>query len=258
MDKVKAIELLKKSLSELGHMRTLYHYSEEAELWKDKVNCIAKETWGEDSDEYQGINPHIPITILGLSDAELQRDFLEELTTYERGIKKIIQKYEIIGIPLDSLKPLSDKPKAFIAHGGKSGVLDKLREFVQALGVDPLIVELLPSKTMSVDDKVNRYIKDADCGIVLATKGNIIDKGSRKQAQHPRLNVIDELERLRAAFPNRTILLLERDVDLPSNISRLTYEPFVRQSMDRAFTAIARELVAFGILKAVKPKTIKE
>jgi len=143
-------------------------------------------------------------------------------------------------------------PKAFIAHGGKSGVLDKLREFIQALGIDPLIVELLPTKGMSVDDKVKKYIHEADCGIVLATRGGIIDKKSEKQ--HPRLNVIDEFERLRAVFPDKTILLLEKGVDLPSNIAGLTYEPFVRQSMDRAFTAIARELRDMKILKAVKPE----
>ena len=148
----------------------------------------------------------------------------------------------------------TEPPKAFIAHGGKSGVLNKLREFVEALGIKPIIVELSPTKGMSVDDKVNKYIKDADCGIILATKGGIIDTKGKETKQHPRLNVTDELERLRAAFPNKTILLLEKGVDLPSNISGLTHEPFVGQSMDRAFTAIARELVEFGILRATKPQ----
>lgn len=146
-----------------------------------------------------------------------------------------------------------EPPKAFIAHGGRSGILDKLREFIEALGIKPVIVELSPTRGMTVDEKVNKYIKDADCGIVLATKGGIVDTTGTKPKQHPRLNVIDELERLRAAFPEKTILLVERGVDLPSNISGLTYEPFVGQSMDRAFTAIARELTEFGILKAVKP-----
>jgi predicted nucleotide-binding protein len=154
----------------------------------------------------------------------------------------VIQKQQEI-----SLEPA----KAFIAHGGRSGVLDKLREFVEALGIKPIIVELSASKGMSVDDKVNKYIKDADCGIVLATRGGIIDKKSEKQ--HPRLNVIDEFERLRAVFPHKTILLLEKGVDLPSNISGLAHEPFARQSMDRAFIAIARELTEMNILKAIKP-----
>ena len=148
----------------------------------------------------------------------------------------------------------AEPPKAFIAHGGRSGILDKLREFIEALGIKPIIVELSPSRGMTVDEKVSKYIKDADFGIVLATKGGIIDTKGKETKQHPRLNVIDELERLRAAFPDKTILLLEKGVDLPSNISGLTHEPFVGQSMDRAFTAIARELVEFGILRATKPQ----
>jgi len=164
-----------------------------------------------------------------------------------------IGKRNKLGILKNNNETSSKPPKAFIAHGGRSGILDKLREFVEALGIKPIIVELSASKGMSVDDKVNNYIKDADCGIVLATKGGIIDTKSKKPIQHPRLNVIDELERLRAAFPEKTILLVERGVDLPSNISGLTYEPFVGQSMDRAFSAIARELVSFSILRAMKP-----
>jgi predicted nucleotide-binding protein len=148
----------------------------------------------------------------------------------------------------------SDIPKAFIAHGGKSATLEKLCEFIRALGIDPLVVELLPSKGMSVDDKVNAYVRGADCGIVLATAGGIVDvTGSKGIKRHLRLNVIDEFARLRAVFPDRTILLLEKGVDLPSNISGIAYEPFARQSMDRAFTAIARELREMKILGAVKP-----
>jgi len=160
------------------------------------------------------------------------------------------EKIGSISTKIDS----SVKPKAFIAHGGRSGILDKLKEFIEALGIKPIIVELSPTKGMTVDEKVNKYIKDADCGIVVATRGGIVDTKGKAPKQHPRLNVIDELERLRATFPEKTILLMERGIELPSNVSGLTYEPFVGQSMDRAFTAIVRELTEFGILKAVKPQ----
>ena len=175
----------------------------------------------------------------------------EAIGIIESDIRKGVrdERGQLVAKPESSSEP----PKAFIAHGGRSGVLDKLREYVHALGIDPLVVELLTSQGMSVDDKVNKYIKDADCGIVLATKGGIVDTTSKTPRRHSRLNVIDEYERLRAAFPHRTVLLVENGVDLPSNISGITYERFARQSMDRAFTAVARELTAFGILKAVKP-----
>ena len=172
----------------------------------------------------------------------------------EDDIKNGIRDKETGLLVTPQTKMTTEAPKAFIAHGGRSGILDKLREFIEALGIKPIIVELSPTRGMTVDEKVNKHIKDADCGIVLATKGGIVDTTGTKPKQHPRLNVIDELERLRAAFPEKTILLVERGVDLPSNISGLTYEPFVGQSMDRAFTAIARELTEFGILKATKPQ----
>lgn len=92
-----------------------------------------------------------------------------------------------------------DKPKVFIAHGGKGGTLDKLCEFLEALGLEPQVVELLPSQGLSVDAKVEKYIHAADCGVVLATSGGIVDEAANKK--HPRLNVIDEYARLRAAFP---------------------------------------------------------
>jgi len=142
-------------------------------------------------------------------------------------------------------------PKAFIVHGGKSGVLEKLREYVEALGIKPLIVEMLPSKGITLADKVKKYQQEADYAIILATRGGIIDTKSGKQ--HPRLNVIDELSSFWEAFPERVIVLLEKGAELPSNKSGLTYEPFARQSMDRAFIAIARELTEMKILKAVKP-----
>jgi predicted nucleotide-binding protein len=168
----------------------------------------------------------------------------------EDDIKKGIRDEQgnIIGKPhLIQTEP----PKAFIVHGGRSGVLDKLRDFVEALGIKPLIVEMLPSKGMLLADKVKKYQQEADCAIILATRGGIIDMKSGKQ--HPRLNVIDELSSFYEAFPEKVIVLLEKGAELPSNKAGLTNEPFARQSMDRAFTAIARELVEMKILKAVKP-----
>ena len=254
MDKVKALELLKQALNEIPDLGNLRYDDEKFPLWRSRIRVILEDAFGNDSKEYQvfsqsGKRAHI--RTLMMPDSVHQNDYLENLKSLEISLKSIIQKYEILGVEEKPTTTVELPPKAFIAHGGKSGVLDKLCEFIEALDIKSIIVELSASKGMTVDDKVNKYIKDADCGIVLATRGGIVDEKSKKQ--HPRLNVIDELERLRAAFPEKTILLLERGVDLPSNISGLTYELFARQSMDRAFTAIARELTAFGILKAVKP-----
>ena len=115
------------------------------------------------------------------NDAQRKEEYIRKLSEYTTALRSILLKYETLGTDVAPKSPEGIKSKAFIAHGGKSGVLDKLREFIQALGIDPLIVELLPTKGMSVDDKVKKYIHEADCGIVLATRGGIIDKKSEKQ-----------------------------------------------------------------------------
>jgi len=145
-----------------------------------------------------------------------------------------------------SLQP----PKAFIAHGGESAVLNKLRIFLEALGVEPLVVEIQPSEGRLTEPQVDEYMKQANCAIILATYGHIANEKTGKK--HPRLNVVDELGRCRNVFPDRTILLLEKKVDLSSNVSGIVYEHFTKQNMEKAFIKVAKELRAFGLIRPTK------
>jgi len=264
MEKERAIELLIQAVDEIPHLKTLHYQNDEIKLWLDKVgNILRAGLKPEDYSKYWPVSQALEILKGVYEDNIYQEEYLRKITDYELALKSILLKYEILeneAEPIPIAKENSERgvmmnkiqPAAFIVHGGKSGVLDKLREFVEALGIKPLIVEMLPSKGMTVADKVKKYQQEADCAIILATRGGIIDTKSGKQ--HPRLNVIDELSSFHEAFPEKVIVLLEKGAELPSNKSGLTYEPFARQSMDRAFIAIARELTEMKILKAVKPQ----
>jgi len=142
-------------------------------------------------------------------------------------------------------------PKAFIAHGGKSAALNKLCSFLEALGVEPLVVEIQPSEGRLTEPQVDEYMKQADCAIILAAYGHIVDVKTRKK--HPRLNVVDELGRCRGAFPHSAILLLEKGVDLPSNVSGIVYERFTKQNIENALIKVAKELRVFGLIRPMKP-----
>lgn len=149
-------------------------------------------------------------------------------------------------------KTLSFKPpKAFIAHGGESAKLNKLCAFLEALGVKPLVSEVQPSEGRLTEGQVDEYMKQADCAIILATYGHIVDEKTHEK--HPRLNAVDELGRCRKVFPHRTILLLEKEVDLPSNVSGIIHERFTKQNMEDAFIKVAKELRAFGLIRPIKP-----
>ena len=145
---------------------------------------------------------------------------------------------------------IKETPKAFIAHGGDSPALRKLKSFLEALGVQPLVVEEQPSEGRSVAENVDWYVRQADCAIILATKGDIDGKTGRFI---PRGNVLIEIGKSQELFKDRIIYLLQAGTKLPTNISEKVRARFTTQNMDNAFIKIAKELKKFGILKAVKP-----
>lgn len=147
---------------------------------------------------------------------------------------------------------LTEPPKVFIAHGGKSEARDKLCSFLSALGVIPLVIEKEPKEGRSVNQQVEYCLEQADCSIVLGTAD---DKELKDGKLYPRRNVHVEIGRFQERFPRRIIYLLEEGASFPSNISEKLYTRFSQQSMDEAFISVARELKAFGLLKAVKPET---
>ncbi len=142
----------------------------------------------------------------------------------------------------------TEPPKAFVSHGKESVALTKLEEFLDALGVEPLIVKELPSLDKTVDDKVNYYLRQADCVIILATGDDKV--GDKLQ---PRQNIIHEIGLAQKTHEGKIIYLLEEGTEFPSNIRPKAYERFKQRNMTKAFLYMLKELRAYGILKAVKP-----
>ncbi len=147
-------------------------------------------------------------------------------------------------------KEIKELPKAFIAHGGQSEALEKLKEFLIALGVEPLVVEEQASKNRSIGTNVDWYARQADCAIILATKGDI---DGETGGFIPRGNVLIEIGKAQEIFKDRIIYLLQAGTKFPTNISEKVWGRFTSSCMDEALIKVTRELTAFGILNAVKP-----
>lgn len=145
---------------------------------------------------------------------------------------------------------VAETPEIFVAHGGQSACLRRLCDFLEALGVKPIVAEWNASEGRWTEANVDKRMEDSDCDIILAEYGGIVDV--RTGAKHPRLNVIDELARSRKKQPSRTILLLEKGVDLPSNVKGIVCEHFTKQNMEKAFIKVANELKEFGLIRAMK------
>ena len=164
------------------------------------------------------------------------------------GIQKILDKYETLGIEEKPASPVKAEPlKAFIAHGGDSSALSKLKNFLEALGVQPLIVEEQPSESRSVGDKVNHYLNQANFVVILATGDDKIE-----DELHPRQNVIHEIGLAQKTHPDKIIYLLEDGATFPSNIRPKVWEPFKQDNMEDVFVYIVKELRNWGFLIAGK------
>jgi len=145
----------------------------------------------------------------------------------------------------------SETPKAFVAHEGETEQLRKLRDFLDALGIRYFIAEAEASDGRSIEGQVDWTQAQADFAICLATKGKAINKKTGKH--YMGLNVADELGRARGVFENRVILLVQKGVEVHTNIREIVWAPFTTQRMDEALIKIIKELRNWGFIQAARP-----
>lgn len=252
MDKKEAIEALKQSLIKIPHLKQLNFDNEDFQLWFDKLQIVCGVLSTKDVNTF--LETGLPILVIDslTPNAVRQNHYVKRLDAYGVNIKKIIQKYETLGFEAEPATIAGLPPKAFIAHAGDSPALRKLKDFLEALGVQYLIAEVEPSDGRLVEPQVTQAYEHADFAIILATKGGVIDK--KKGVNYMAMNVADELGRAREIFKNRIILLLETGVEPHTNISGIVYERFAPQSMDKAFIKIAKELKNWSFIKVGNAK----
>ncbi len=171
--------------------------------------------------------------------------------SFQRFMRHLLAEFQRLGFTDFKKEKLEimvgSLPKAFISHGKESKALNKLQQFLSALGVEPIIVEAQPSLGKTVDDKVNYYLDQADFVVILATGDDSIEG-----KLHPRQNVIHEIGLAQNKHADRIIYLLQEGAQFPSNINPKVWERFNQENMENVFLRINIELRAFGILRAVK------
>ena len=258
MDKKRAIELLKQALGEILSLKEKHYDNQDFKLWVSKISNIIDASL--EKDDYDTFSSAWPRYFLngGASDSRHFERYQEEIEMREIAIKKILQKYEILGIEEEAPISIAPEevfklvpPKAFISHGHGGGALLKLEKFIRELGVEPIIVKDQPNADRTVDGKVTDYLNEADFVIIFATGDDVI-KGKDKDIRQPRQNVIHEIGLAQKIHPGKIIYLLEERAEFPSNIKPKVYESFARQSLDDSFTAIVREMRNWGFLRVQK------
>ena len=254
MDKREAIEFLRQCLNEITRLSELKFDNNEYLLFHRSIRDVLIAVFRLPSIEYNDFSScgqFLPVKVLERGDSINQKSYIKNLKCIETALKSIIRKYEILGFETKPSVIKELPPKAFIAHGGDSPALRKLKSYLDALGVQPLIVEEQPSEGRSIAENVDYYARQSDFAIILATKGDIDGKTG---GFIPRGNVSMEIGKLQEILKDRIVYLLQAGTKLPTDISEKVRERFTQQSMDNAFIKVAKELKKCRILKAAKPQ----
>jgi len=115
----------------------------------------------------------------------------------------------------------SVKPKVFIAHGKSAQIVGQLKAVLTFGNFDPIVAEEYESTALPVPDKVLGLMRDCSAGIIhVASEDVLLDTAG---ATHHKLNenVLIEIGAAMALYGRKFILLVQKELHLPSNLSGL-------------------------------------
>ena len=142
---------------------------------------------------------------------------------------------------------LPKKNSVFLVHGHDEGAKHGVARFLEQLGVQPVILQEQISRGMTVIEKFEDFASRAGFAVVLLTPDDFgYAVGKEEEKKHrPRQNVVLELGYFAAKLGReKTFVLTKGDVEMPSDILGLVYEPMDRSEGWKM--QLARELKAAG------------
>lgn len=150
--------------------------------------------------------------------------------------------------PRDEVKP---SKKVFVVYGHDEGSRTQLDAMLRRWGLEPVILDQLPSKGQTIIEKLEDYTEDVGFAVVLATPDDIgFPKAHEDQkAYRARQNVVMELGMLlvKLGRPRVAILLGSQEaMERPSDIQGLIYIPFKDNVQKDAGLLLAKEMVSQG------------
>jgi predicted nucleotide-binding protein len=143
------------------------------------------------------------------------------------------------------------KNRVFIVYGHDSVARTQLEAMLRRWGVEPLILDQLPSEGQTIIEKLENLTNDVGFAVVLATPD---DEGHRaghadERAYRARQNVVLELGMLLKQLGRERVAILlkqQENMERPSDIQGLIYLPFKDNLEKEAGVLLAKEMCAQG------------
>lgn len=155
-----------------------------------------------------------------------------------------------LGADIHALSPVLNT-KVFVVYGHDEKARNELEVMLRRWGLEPLILDQLPSEGQTVIEKLEKYTAEGNFAVVLATPDDEGHRAGRpdEKAFRARQNVVLELGMLLSKLGRGrvAILLKQQDkMERPSDIQGLIYIPFKDNLQKDAGPLLAKEMDAQG------------
>lgn len=136
-------------------------------------------------------------------------------------------------------------------YGHDTTARGHLEAMLRRWGLEPLILDQLPSEGQTVIEKLESYTAEVGFGVVLATPD---DEGYRvghpdEKAYRARQNVVLELGMLLSLLGRKKVAILlkqQENMERPSDIQGLIYIPFKDDLQKEVSVLLAKEMNSQG------------
>ena len=118
-------------------------------------------------------------------------------------------------------QPLQKTNKVFISHGKNKKIVNQLKELLTFGKFDPVVSVEKGTASIPIPEKVMEDMRQCSSAVIhVGSEGELLDPQGSK---HQRLNenVLIEIGAAMALYEKRFVLLVEKDVNLPSNLQGL-------------------------------------
>lgn len=145
----------------------------------------------------------------------------------EAGEPEVVPVVEGEGPPRKKIS-LSTKPtvvekgnKVFISHGKNKKVAEQLKELLKFGKFEPVVSAERESTAVPVPDKVFDEMRQCSAAVIhVSSEGELLDAGGQKHIKINE-NVLIEIGAAIALYGKNFVLLVEKDLSLPSNLQGL-------------------------------------
>lgn len=141
--------------------------------------------------------------------------------------------------------------KVFVVYGHDKAARNNLEAMLRRWGLEPLILDQLPSEGQTIIEKLENYTGQVDFAVILATPDDIGYRAGHEDesAHRARQNVVLELGMLLSNLGRKKVAILlnqQENMERPSDIQGLIYIPYKDDLEKEAGLLLAKEMASQG------------